>query len=349
MGTTILPQIDPTALDTTGLSVATSYVEDNSRSGAIYDPVNLAAAAPIWFHPLPSGSHIMVMARRWHAATPGGGMGTYSDYTEDLTPSWVIVDGPQGSTRQPSGGVAIPRNTVLTSPTLVGAASRAPDYLYLLYATEDTAVVQRIRFSGTAGVAISAEETLPTLAVEGEEDPVVFSKGLHMSTPHLMVYGTDSTGAVYQARKPWALLGSTRPSPSPGTHNAAPVWEYFTGSGFSSDPAQAVPLPLTTVGPMGFGAVRSTSVITTISENEGTYTGHFWASTKGRPLRKLPTTVALGTDAQYLGHGLLPQPELAPHPGNTGSPQALVYLYTTLAEGDDEFGLVNTWELLPIS
>lgn len=356
MSTTVLPQVDPTSLDTTGLSIATSYIEDNPRSGTIYDSSIVAAVAPLWFHPMPDGTHLMVMARRWHTATLGSAPGIYSAHTEDLTPSWAVVDGPRGNRSQVSGsGITIPLNTTLTDPEpplLVGAASRAPDHLYLLYTTELTAVLQRIRLSPTGSVSIAVEETLPTLAVEGEDDPVVFDMGLQMSTPHLYVYGTDSDNKVYRARKPWALLGSIRSSAT----SPAPAWEYFTGTGYSTDPTEAVPMEdLTTVAPMGFGAVRATTVMTTVTKTGDDFTGHFWASTKGRPLRKLSTTVPLGDDDTFLGHGLRPQPELAPLPANAGSPLALTYLWTTLSvleaeeEEDNEFSLINTWDLLPIS
>lgn len=351
MSSVILPQVDPTALDAVGLSIATSYVEDNARSGIVYDPTTVAAAAPIWFHPMPDGTHLMVMARRWHTATPGGGVGTYGAHTEDLTPSWAVVDGPRGSRTPVSGsGITIPLNTALSSPRLRGAASRAPDHLYLLHANDTTAVVQRIRLSPTGSVSIAVEETLPTLTVEGEEDPVVFSKGLQMATPYLYLYGTDSTGAVYRMRKPWSLLGSIRSTAT----SPAPAWEYDVVTGYSVDPTLALPIPeLTTVGPMGFGAVRATTVMTTVTENEGDYTGHFWTSTKGRPLRKVGLTIPLGSDDAYLGHGLLPQPEIAPQ--NALSTLALPYLFTTLTtiagegEDPDEFSLTNTWGLLPIS
>lgn len=355
MGTTALPQVDPTALDTAGLSIATTYVEDNPRSGIIYEPTTVAAAAPIWFHPLADGTHLMVMARRWHTATPGGGMGTYGAHTEDLSPSWVVVDGPRGSRSGVTGqSLSIPIDTTMPGRTLIGAASRAPDYLYLLYGTETSALVQRIRIHNTGAVAISVEEMLPTLVVEGEEDPVVFNKGVQMSTPHLFLYGTDSTGVVYRMRKLWALLGSTRPSPAANTPDAAPVWEYYTGTGYSADPTLAAPVEsLTTVGPLGFGAVRATQVITTVSETGGNHTGVFWTSTRGRPLRKLGITIPLGDTDQYLGHGLLPQPEIAPQ--NALSSLALPYLSTKLItieaedEEDNEFSLTNTWGLLPIS
>jgi hypothetical protein len=67
-----MTNLDPSSYDLTGISVATAAPGDNPRTGTVYNPVVFAAGAPVWFHPMPGGSHLMVRARRWSAATRGG-------------------------------------------------------------------------------------------------------------------------------------------------------------------------------------------------------------------------------------------------------------------------------------
>ena len=106
LSTTAPTQLDPASLDLSGISVATTVASDpNPRTGTVYDPVTFAAGAPIWFHPMPGGSHLMVCARTWHEATPSGGVGLFADYTESLLPSWFVVQGsPAGATSVPGWG-----------------------------------------------------------------------------------------------------------------------------------------------------------------------------------------------------------------------------------------------------
>ena len=63
-------------------------------------------------------------------------------------------------------------------------------------------------------------------------DAVVFDKGMQYATPYLYLYGTHPSGTIYQIRKKWGEIGSTRQESSGYT----PGWEYFTGVGFSADP-----------------------------------------------------------------------------------------------------------------
>ena len=67
-----MTKLDPSSFDLTCISVASAAPGDNPRTGTVYSPVVFAAGAPVWFHPMPGGRHLMVRARRWSAATPGG-------------------------------------------------------------------------------------------------------------------------------------------------------------------------------------------------------------------------------------------------------------------------------------
>jgi hypothetical protein len=344
MSTTAPAQLDPSSLDLAGISVATAAPSDNPRTGTAYDPVVCAAAAPIWFHPLPGGSHLMVCARRWSAAIPGGGGGGYSSYTESLEPSWFLLNGRTGArTFVPGWGPTIPINTKIDSPRLQAAASRAPDYLYLLHsgviAGQPGALIQHLRVA-PAGTRIYVEETLPTAPAGSEV--IVFDQGLQYVTPYLFAYGTDAAGVLYQIRKPWSLIGTSARQASGYT----PAWEYFTGTGYSTDPAQLTPLELTTAGPLGFGVFRTTALMSTCVLSGTDYLGRVWESRQGRPFRPTATSVNLGSGGSHLGHGLALQPMLEPNPAAeamAGASAGVPYLSTqklTTAGGD---ALVNAW------
>lgn len=351
MGTTALTPIDPTSVDAYGLSVATSF-SDNPRS-TIYDPTTLAAAAPVWFHPLNNGRHLMLNARRWHAATPAGGPGGYSDHTEDLTPTWCIVHGPSGvRDTVPGYPMAIPVNANTTSRTLVGAASRGGDYLYLLYAATmpgdiDGALLQVIRATPTGGFSVTFEEVfVPTVTVGGDE--VIFDKGIQFHHPHICLYGTDSLQRVYRMRKLWATIGTTRLTGGARATAYVPSWEYYTGTGYSLDPAQIEALPFTSAGPVRFGSLFNRSVISTVIEEGSLRKARLYTSRSGRPYVAQTATIALGSvaDDSYLGHGLVFMDTLSAY----SAANAVPYVISTKAvDEDDNEALVNTWSLQTLS
>ena len=128
-------QVPSSSLDHAGLSVSTATPSlADPRVGTVYDPTVFAAAAPIWFHPLRDGRHLMLNARSWSAATPVGGIpGGYSDYAEDLTPTWTIVDGPTGNRSSvPGYAGGPPIKTATSARVLVGAVSQSSTNVYLL-------------------------------------------------------------------------------------------------------------------------------------------------------------------------------------------------------------------------
>ena len=334
MATTAPSQLDPTSLDLSGISVATSSPSEvNPRTGTAYDPVICAAAAPVWFHPMPGrGSHLMLSARTWSAATPGGDVGFYADYTETLEPSWFVLHGPTGARSfVPGWGPTIPVTTAVEERRLVAAASRAPDYLYLLHsaviAGQPGALLQLIRVA-PGGCHIYVEEVLPS--IEG----VVFDRGLQYQTPFLTLYGTDPGGAIHAIRKRWAEIGTTTRQSS----GYLPAWEYFTGIGFSLDPTQAAPLPgVSSDGPLSFAAFRQMVLMSTVVASGTDYLGRVWESRQGRPFRATATSVNLGSSAEsYLGHGLMLQPQLEANPLRLASASVsagVPYVLTTKARG----------------
>jgi hypothetical protein len=531
MSTTAPIQLDPASLDTSGISVATTVASDpNPRTGTVYDPVTFAAGAPIWFHPMPGGGHLMVCARTWHEATPSGGGGLFTDYSESLLPSWFVVQGLTGKRDfVPGWGRWVPMNTITGgSQQLKAAASRAPDYLYLLHsadiAGQPGALVQLIRVA-PRGTTIYLEEVAPSLTVartsvnhvidptfedttihrnewwtpdvgngysteharsgthsikliesaagwdgfsllpvakspsttsaevaaasvrvtpgqryyseiwvypttsvgsvdfaaafrdstEANEtiwitwgftdyrvlptpaantwtklsgyltvpagydrmepyfevaddavgltvyvdDPVVqgpgtivFDKGMQYATPYLNLYGTDPNGQIYQIRKKWGEIGSTRQESSGYT----PGWEYFTGLGFSTDPLSAAPLAgVTSAGPLSFAAFRYVTLMSTVSALGTGYIGQVYESRQGRPFRPSGPPIALGSDPteSYLGHGLALQPQLETNPAmlpaaDSGGIPYVVTTKTSVTTGppaDRGSALINTWGL----
>ena len=347
MATTAPPQLDPTSVDTAGLSVATAARSINPRTGTIYDTVTLAAAAPIWFHPLATGMHLMINSQIWTAATPVGGTpGAYSAYTPVTTPTWVIVNGLTGSrSAVPGQPLTVPMRTSVSSATLTAACSRPPEYLFLLNSVvisgQPQAVLQHIYISPTGSVALQGEEVLPTVpGVGGPSDLVVFSQGLQYATPNLNVYGTDSAGRVYRITKSWGLVGTK-------------TWSYYTGSGLSADPLNLRPIPgLHTSGPMSFASTRNISLLTTVASSSGAYSAQPYTSTAGRPWVPLGAPIPLGS-TDYLGGGLQLQPQLAPNTSlATMTPSVtagIPYVVTTTSVVDGNSTLRNTWDLLTLT
>ena len=353
MATSPVVQVSPAAVDATGLSVATAAPGlTDPRMGTAFDPLRYAAAAPVWFHPLADGRHLMASSRHWHDTTPVGGMpGAYSAYTEDTEPSWVVLDGPSGTRTPVAGaGLSVPTRTAVSDRVLVGGASRPPDFFWLLSsATQGPAAVallQRFDVDRAGVVTPGPEEVLPS-AVTGSA-VVVFDKGLQYFTPFLHLYGTDSTGAVYVMRKSWARVGTNRSTDQrPDSSGTTPAWTFYTGTGFSTDATEAAPVPaLSTVGPMSFGFYRKVVVATTVASSEGGYTGVFWHSRAGRPWAQAGDPVLLGTTESYIG-GVRLMSQLGANPDVLGATvhAGIPYLITLASVADGLSRLDNSWSL----
>jgi hypothetical protein len=312
-----------------GMSVATSpQSSSDPRAGTIYDPVTWAAAAPVWFHPI-SGATLMLSARRWHNATPlAGTPSAYSAFTEDTTPSWALVGALTGARNAvPGNMVNLPMNTVATGVALVGAVSRPPNLLFTLTAATvggvSTAVLQRFHLGANGSVAIAAEDVLPT------PTGITFTAGIQFAGDNLVVYGTDASHHVYKVTKPWGQVGANRLT-TPTTRKytdtdavAKPLgWQYYTGTGYSTDVTEIAPVTLadgstlTTHGPITFGSYRDQLFMSTVALSGTTYSGQFWRSRSGMPFAPWGSPVALGDSSSgtNLGSGIYLQPQLAPNP-----------------------------------
>lgn len=356
MATSPLARVAATSIDIAGISVSTATPGIDPRAGSIYNLTDLAAAAPVWFHPVANGRHLMLNSRRWYNATPDGGApGVFASYSEDLMPSWTVIDGPTGH-RTPVLGflTSIPTNISPSGRVLTAAASRPSECLFLLSSLTDTpgALLQRFNISGNGRATLAMEEILPTLVVG--EDTVAFDRGVQYTMPWLYLYGTDSLGRIYRIRKAWAHIGVNKPRVVSKIHyNVASMpqgWEYFTGTGWSLDPAEVVPMPLFSDGPMSFALYRSVVLMTTVRRNEdNTYDGLIWRSNSSRPFTQMGDPVPLGSsdDDSYLGGGIqLTQLGANPDlPAMVGVTAGIVYV-TSVKTGTS---LVNRWDLAPIA
>lgn len=309
MSTTATAQVDATSLDTSGISLSTAPASSNPRTGTAFNTLLFAAAQPVWFHPLHDGRFLMINSRVWSSATPiGGTPGAFSAYTEWGYPTWAIVDGPTGATV--NAGNPVPMNTSSSGTVVVGGASRAQDSLWLLSSINGgtAGIVQRFSCSPNGSVAVTHEDLVPN------GSGVVFDEGIQYDSPFLIVHGTDSSGHIYRARKPYAKVGTNKVGRSNLQTHAGIVgtqvgWEYYTGSGYSADPTEMAPVLATggatwvTKGPMSFASYRNTDYATTVAVSGGTYTGQIWTSTQGRPWTPVGSPLALGasSDSSYLG------------------------------------------------
>jgi hypothetical protein len=167
--------VDPAALDVAGISVLTAPRNpDSPRSGAIYDPLTWAAAAPVWVHPMVDGRFLVITRMRWHAAVPDSvNLGAYSAYSEDTSPCWMIVEPTGRRSIVPNAPVQLPLTTKVDSAQTVGGASRPPNYLYLLHDVviggNPSAVLQHFHLNPNGAVTLAGEEVLPVV----DSPPVV--------------------------------------------------------------------------------------------------------------------------------------------------------------------------------
>lgn len=253
--------------------------------------------------------------------------------------------------------MSIPMNTEVDSRVVTAAVSRPPTQLFLLNAvtvgSDAGAVLQRLAVAADGTVSIAVEETLPTIVL-GEDNTVVFDKGLQFQDPWLYLYGTDANDRVYRIRKPAshvgankAVLTSTTLSGLVGTPQG---WDYFNGSGYSLTPTEASPVHsalgiLTTAGPMSFASYRTTTVMTTVENVAGVRQGRVWRSVVSRLAHK-GEAIALGNADTYQGGGVALQPLLAANVAS-GVATAIPYVVSTIE--DIATRLTVVWDLLPVT
>jgi len=248
MSTESAPQVTTASIDRSGVSVATSSRNVRSaRAGTIYDQAALAAAQPVWFHPMPDGGYLAVFSRRLTGAAPGEPTATgtilHRSATVVTEPCWSRVD-PRTGRR---GDVESIPSLESGSRTLTAAATRG-DFLFTLnlhraVGSQDARpLLQNFRVTAQGNIVLEGEEFIPG----------GLGLGLHVDRSNVWVFGDGGGGRLALARKNWGRVGSL------ADPNAARNWQYRGQGGWYSDPAKLAPLP--GVGPDGLPADGPCSV-----------------------------------------------------------------------------------------
>lgn len=293
MATEATVQVLGSAVETAGVSIvtATRTVAD-PRNGAIYNPTTFAAAVPVWFHRLHDGRHLALFSRRWYDATSvyHDGPQMFSDYSEDLSPSYAYID--------PTTGVAEGPYTWVGLDTLTAAVSRS-DYLFTLGTLGGDAVVQHWVITRNSGLQLQGSEVVP----------MGYTLGLYADDSYLHVFGADGDGKLAHIRKHWGRIGVNI--------DAAKQWEYEGTKGWyvNSDEGESMRqlsglIPV--AGPVSMAKFRDRLYLTVTEHVAGAYSARTY-TTRAVDAAWQPVgtdVVPLGDDTTYLGSGAYLQPQL---------------------------------------
>lgn len=311
------------SVDLAGLSIATANPSANVQGGTVYSPADLAGFLPVSFVPVGLGNHLMLSSQRWTAATVSAtSPGYYSAYTVSGDPSWFLVSGTTGTRVTINAGPVVPMPTANDSRTLTGVESRSPHFFYALHdvvnGSTHSAVIQVwLTNTVTDTVTPLGEETVPTGV--GGADSIVFSSGLYRSGLYMYLFGAGSTSnAVYLARKPWGQLSMTQNTNFDSTA-PNPYWEFYTGTGWGTDPEACAPIqtttgPLTTRGPISVaqygmatsrtsGATKTTYMaVATVGASGSARTAEVYTTLGGRMWEHQESSFPLGSvGSTYMG------------------------------------------------
>lgn len=319
MATEATPQVVPFSVDRQGVSVATSSRSAGSpRAGSVYDPVHLAAADPVWFHPMPDGGHLAILSRRLRDAQPGpvgpdGVILSTSAVTDD-EPCWVRIHPATGS----RGDVRAVPSRQPGRRVLTAATSRG-DFIFVLNrhsadgpspVTTTGALLQNFRVTARGNIVLEDEEFVPGgLAL-----------GLWTDRSHVWVFGDDGSGRLALARKNWGRIG-TNSDP-----NADRLWQFRGRDGWHSEISMMVPIPgpldgVPADGPCSVARLRDRYYLAATERVRGDAVDSWRA--RIYTTRRVDEgwteagsdTVPLGDQDSYLGGGLRLQSQLALSPG----------------------------------
>lgn len=369
-----LLQVPETAVDVPGLSISTAVRSPiDPRDGAVYDNTNLAAAAPVHFHPMTApalggGTFMMLNARRWTAATASGtDPGYASAFTEDLGPSWALVNAVTGGAIAMNSGYSLPIKTAgVSAPVLRAGLSRGTTMLYTLLATNLGAIVQHWHNDTAINTLNPVNEEVVPSGSSGA-DTVIFDAGLDYSSstdPYMVFYGAgSSTKHVYMARKRWSRVGDV--GISTRAHDGQ--WEFYDGTGWGLDPTALAPVqtaagPMLSAGPMSFahyginraipGKMTGYALASVVVASGSTRTAQVYESLGGRPWTLLGAPVALGVvGSTYVGGTLQLQGQLGANPtlvDTAVNASAVPYLVTTKLTSGSTHQLNVDWGLIQI-
>lgn len=307
MATYAVRQVLPQSVDAAGISIATATTNTaDPRTGQVYRPDRLAAAAPVWFHRLPDGRYVGLFARRLTNAVPAdpqpGGPLVYSTATDTDTPSWAVFDPTTGATA-----------TVETIPTdtegqrvLRAAASRG-NYLFTLSTIGDEALLQHFRVDPRHALVLQAEEIVPG----------GLGLGLHVEHNDLWLFGAKN-GKLALARKNWGRVGENN------SVNPFLRWRYRTARGWSFDLDDLAPLAgnIPTSGPVSVArhGTRYYLTMPVYTAATNSWSAKTWTSRAvDRQWTAHPFTVPLGTAETYVGGTAALQPQLTLTAGYTST------------------------------
>lgn len=254
MSTEKTTQVLDTTLDIAGVSIVTATkTADSPRLGSVYNPLTLAAAIPVYFHPLADGRYAMVMTARWHSATIGdGGPQSYSDHTESSVPSVSIINPTTGAASTP---VDLPTNLSGTRE-IWGACSHGSAYLFTVGTLDGVAHLAHYRVTADSGALILQGEEL--IEPKGESG-VVFSAGVYIDGDYLVALGVDADDLVYRARKNWGRIGIN--------NDKAWQWSYQGNKGWFAESDELLPLSgiTATGGVISYASLRDREYLCALS------------------------------------------------------------------------------------
>lgn len=306
------------SVDTAVISIATATRNTSDpRTGQLYNLSTLAAADPVWFHPLSDGRCVGLFARRLTNAVLAnpqtGGPLLYSAATESTTPSWAVFEPLSGAISVVGD---VPTDTV--GQRVLSAAVSRGNYLFVLSRIGDEGLLQHFRVTGGQGLLLQAEEV-----VTGG-----LNLGLHVEHNDLWVFG-GKTGKLTLARKNWGRIGENN------SRNPFLRWRYRTVKGWSADVDDLAPLggDIPATGPVSVARHRLRYYLTVpVYVPAVAATGTTPASPARWEARcytsrlidsrwtRHPFTVPLGGDADYLGGTVYLQPQLTLTAGLTTTP-----------------------------
>lgn len=342
MATGATTQVLDYSVDAEGLSVSTALGSSvNPRQGSIYNPLTLAAAAPVWFHKLVTGSYLALFRDVWSAATVGvDGAQSYSAATESSAPVWVTIEPTTGA-----AGPVTPVTSLLSGPRVLSGATSYRDFFYTVGTLGGVPHVAHYRISRDGVTVLQGEELLPVV------NGVSFNMGCAIDGNWLIVYGTDAARNLYQCRKSWARIG---------VNNGVDNWLYGGPKGFLADSTTLTPMtcagvPIIANGPVSAAKSRNMYFLSTVvkgSDTDRTRTGHIY---KRRALDNDWTddgaAIALGITGTWLGGGVYLQPQLPVNPGKiaAGSLGAIPYLSSVRVVSGSEKSISTSWGLWPVT
>lgn len=323
MATYTVRQVLPQSVDDAGVSTATTTLDTTDpRTGQIYSPTALAAAAPVWFHRLPDGRHVGLFARRLTQAVltdpqPGGPL-LYSAATDVYSPAWAVFDPASGAV---SAIAVLPTDT--EGDRVLRAAASRGNYLFTLSTIGEEALLQHFRVDRNSALILQAEEIVPG----------GLGLGLHVERNDLWVFGAKD-GKLALARKNWGRVGEN------SSINPFLRWRYRTERGWSFDLDDLEPLAgnIPTSGPVSVARdgmryyltmpvytpfkAATAAVGTTPASPEvpAHWDAKTWtARAVDRKWTPHPFTVPLGGDLTYIGGTAQLQPQLTLTAGYTST------------------------------